>query len=296
MTPAHKDTPPDALQSSTQQLTEQLQAPAGPEDATKNFEPLATADPNLPIRILSFLATALRLSSVRESIDNRSQGIIRQDALNLLDSVVNDEVFISKFVANYADLVRGGQKQQADLSQPGAQQAGARFERFLIQQGESPDTASAQRQKLEVFMSEELPELSVLSAVMELREQFHGHAGNKPSYPGKRSGITPADFVIEHYADNIRAGSIGPGQLAISDRRLYGALRDDLRAQDPPQSMANFFDSVRLENKRGKLSERRVRACAAVLGANDDQAARFFGTLRGAAFSGRSGSPEKGRP
>jgi len=129
---------------------------------------------------------------------------------------------------------------------------------------------------------------SVQAAVMELRDQFwNREVPRQRPYPGRRSGVDPVEFVTENYGSYIRSGQLGPGQLQGFDRNLYMALRDELprRAvqaikggrQDAPDTVAAFFEQMADESKRGSPFQRRVRACATILGTSETNAARFFG-------------------
>lgn len=129
-------------------------------------------------------------------------------------------------------------------------------------------------------------DIDIQRAVEELRDQFHSsQVSTKPPYPGKRAGVDPINFLLEHYGDDIREGRLWTGTLAHLDNSLYVSVRKALSLPDPesgrePQSLTDFFQAHLAPEKRGTPLQRRLRAAAAILGASEEDAAKFFGTLR----------------
>ena len=134
---------------------------------------------------------------------------------------------------------------------------------------------------LDRYVAEHLPEISTVPAVRELRSQFHRHPGPiKASYPGRKYQGKASDFLEEHFADDIADGKLGPGQLALIDRPLYSALRYELSQRTPPTTIRAYFEGSLSAGARITRFQRRVSACAVLLDANEEQAARFFGGMR----------------
>ncbi|MBJ7318049.1 MAG: hypothetical protein JHC96_04540 [Brevundimonas sp.] len=122
---------------------------------------------------------------------------------------------------------------------------------------------------------------ALIEAVTELRRQFNGEKIEaKILYPGRRSGVDPQLFVLEQYGEVIRHGLMGSGRLQIIDTNLYNSLRARLAASDPPETMADFFSRHTDPGKEGTPYQRRIRACATVLGCSEEEAVHFFQGMR----------------
>lgn len=126
------------------------------------------------------------------------------------------------------------------------------------------------------------PELGVLDAVAELREQIRSEKVRaKQPYPGRKSGVDPVEYLVSTYGQEIAHGQLGPGQLHVLDQNLYLGVRQKLAQMKPPLSLADFLDSKRSPTKHGAPTQRRISACAQLLDSNEEAACKFFGNLRG---------------
>lgn len=181
---------------------------------------------------------------------------------------------------------------------------GDKFRSYLIKMGFSSSDAQEIADKLVDFVSEELPELSALSAVAELREQYTSRqtrGGYKQilsaprKYLGRRSGIEPVDFLLKNYRPMIERSEIGPGQLCDIDKTLYNTVVEDLKKEPQPDailalsqelgrpigtSIKSLFESLKPREKAGTPMMRRRAAAAALLGTGEDEASNFFANLR----------------
>lgn len=151
-----------------------------------------------------------------------------------------------------------------------------RYEEYLLSQGVGADEAARHATLLATFAAKELPDLSVLAAVRELRDQAHAKEPDLPQYPGLRSGIDPMEFALEHLGEAIRSGGLTAGQLAVRDSKLYDGIRDRLSLRTPPMTVSEFFESLKPEHKKGRAMDRRVRAVATVLDTSERAAGLFF--------------------
>ena len=131
------------------------------------------------------------------------------------------------------------------------------------------------------FVRELFPELDVLDAVSELRDQFHSKkVVCKTRFPGRRSGTDAKAFTLEQYGDEIRSGALGPGRLETIDQNLYMSLRQRLESETPARSVAEFFAEHAAEEKQGSPLARRINACASILDTTPTDAGRFFAGVR----------------
>lgn len=132
------------------------------------------------------------------------------------------------------------------------------------------------------YVNRFFPELSVLDAVAELREQVHGEkTAAKQPYPGRRSGVDAVDYLLKNYGTEIKGGRLGPGQLHLLDQNLYVAVRHQLSEAKPPATIAAFLESHAPEEKHGSAFQRRIRACAQILDTDEESTARFLSNVRG---------------
>jgi hypothetical protein len=120
--------------------------------------------------------------------------------------------------------------------------------------------------------------ISVLSAVQELRRQLHGpQADIKATY--SKSHGDAIEFLLTNYGDDIRTGTLGPGQLQARDRNLYKYASAQLR--DTGKTLGDFFDEQKKEvGISGTALARRAQAAAVILGTSESEAARFLRTLQ----------------
>lgn len=159
--------------------------------------------------------------------------------------------------------------------------AGSEFCQHLQAHGHSTSEATHLGKLLDSFVSARLPQLEVLSAVSELRELAQPrNVKAKLPYPGRRGGIDPVTYLKDHYGDEIRAGRLGPGRLETIDRALYASIYGRLPLMSPPMNMAQLFDSIADEGKKGRPSTRRLRALSTILGMNEKDTASFLSGVR----------------
>lgn len=147
------------------------------------------------------------------------------------------------------------------------------------------------------YVRQQLPDVEVLAAVNELRDQFQirkrmqtrkefrSMTIAREPYPGLTTGIDPIAYVLEKYGDEIRSGILGSARLRKIDLKLYEALYDRLGRADPPMTVAGFFEKQQSgvqfgEGKQGALNARRVRALAVILGQPDADTMGFFSSIR----------------
>ncbi|HTQ13473.1 MAG TPA: hypothetical protein VMH86_06315 [Rhizomicrobium sp.] len=114
-----------------------------------------------------------------------------------------------------------------------------------------------------------------------MREQLHGEkVVAKMLYPGRRSGIDPVEYLMEHYGEDIKLGRLGPGRLFNIDAGLYTSVHERLKSANPPTTITAFFAAHTAEDKRGTAGERRMRALATILQTSQPEAARFLQNVR----------------
>ncbi len=174
---------------------------------------------------------------------------------------------------------------------------GDAFAEFLKDNGVD-DTKAASF--LDRFIAEKMPDLAVLAAVKELRELHkRERVRDKPIFPGRKSDVDAVGYLLRHYGDDIRANRLGPGRVQVLDKHLYNSVNIALSnttprpefggktiAQhyfpegDPPASIRELFDRLSAKGVFLTPLEERARACAIVLDSTDEEAARFFSTLR----------------
>lgn len=211
-------------------------------------------------------------SSKSQSVDTaiRNVAAVAKVARNINNTL--DDINMGRF----ADKAKNEKRPESEilLSKDAVLSSISQFKVFLESEGESQEDAKRVSALYDRFVKTVLPEIAVLEAVKELREQFHPHpVGQKPTYPGKRACPDARKFLMEHYGEDIENGSLTPGILQSIDKYLYTALYRDLEGTGE-----TVADVVR---PRGKPYARRAVACAAILGTADtEEAGRFFGSLR----------------
>ena len=169
-----------------------------------------------------------------------------------------------------------------------AADSGRHFRNFLARQGIVAEEAERLTELHNTFVKTELPEIDVLEAVQDLRDQWQGKKPNYARYRGRETDGDPRAHLIKHFGESIKAGRFSSGQLALADRALYDALRNDLAA-DPKRTVGDVFDELRQDPRRRSALVQRVDACAIVLGSSAEEAAAFFDTVRSSSKTLRRG-------
>lgn len=200
---------------------------------------------------------------------------VKQQLIDFAEEVIVDHVNIAEFIARYSKKTK---LIKQEITAPIPDNIGRRFSQFLRERGASDRDIA---KELNLFLQQELPEFTALSAVRELREQYRSEKVRvtKP-YPGRRSGVEAVAYLMEHYGDDIRSGLLGPGKLQKLDQNLYIGVQAELSQRTPPQTIGEFFDVNTAETKKGSPFQRRVRACAELLDTTEEDSARFFSGMR----------------
>ncbi|MEJ0027703.1 MAG: hypothetical protein WDN01_16890 [Rhizomicrobium sp.] len=142
----------------------------------------------------------------------------------------------------------------------------------------------ADKSILSKFLEREVPEFAALPAIRELRDQLTLQKVPPRAPYHDSGGADPFTHLKEQYGEDIRQGRLGPGRLVRLDYKLYAKCAARLKDMEPPKSMTEYFQELADEGKAGSPYKRRVRACAAILGTDEERAKAFFhGIYRGRA-------------
>ena len=137
----------------------------------------------------------------------------------------------------------------------------------------------------------EIPELKVLGAVRQLRKLMAtdsdkqpalAHLSDKPKYSFKDSALRPVDFLLKYYAEDLKNGVVGPGQIQRYDINLYMGLHRYVKSlpADESKTLTEFFAELGERGKSWSPVKQRLQACASILGTDEVSAARFLGSVR----------------
>lgn len=143
--------------------------------------------------------------------------------------------------------------------------------------------ASHMGQLLESYLSRQVPEIELIGVVRDLRKLLHAEKIDGPlaEYPGRKAGVSAVEFTRTHYADAIRSGSLGPGQLQLIDKKLANALRHELASEEPARSVSDFFNEVYgWRKERTSPLQLKLQLCARLLGVTEIEAAEFLSGIR----------------
>lgn len=195
------------------------------------------------------------------------------DTAQTLDKLSRD-AFMGKFADRFGKRRQDESERPAPLSEAEAKSASDKFRIFLERQGLGKPDAARIAALHATFVQKELPELSVLAAVQELRNQFSPvPVKPKNPYPGKRVYPDARKFLIDNYGEEIDNGQMTPGKLQELDKALYMALYRDV--DGTTETVADLVEP------KGKPYAKRAAASATILGASSpEEAGRFFGGLR----------------
>lgn len=199
-----------------------------------------------------------------------SAGKLNEDEIKeFIDFIEQSYDIFGELTRKFTDLIVSGPLQLANF-----ENSSERFFRYLNKIGVEEPLAREFAHKFSEFVSDEMPDLEVLSAVEDLREQHRAEQPVTPKrkYPGRRSSTDadPVKFLDDVYGEEVRAGRLSVSRLQELDSALYQSLYTDMKAQGK-----NVSDIL---NPKARDYLRRATACAHILGIDSpEEAGRFFG-------------------